>query len=100
MFCIRSKGSGKPFVQCFPCERQQALFEGHIRAFRFAKARTGSSGKKQHEKAPYTPGHFGVDNSETGHYTQNRDQPVATFCPEHESLRLGENIFTHAAGMA
>jgi len=35
MFCIRSKGSGKPFVQCFPCERQQALFEGHIRAFSF-----------------------------------------------------------------
>ena len=35
MFCMRSKGSGKPFVQCFPCERQQALFEGHIRAFRF-----------------------------------------------------------------
>jgi len=35
MFCIRSKGSGKPFVQCFPCERQQALFEGHIRAFDF-----------------------------------------------------------------
>ncbi len=35
MFCMRSKGSGKPFVQCFPCERQQALFEGHIRAFSF-----------------------------------------------------------------
>jgi len=35
MFCMRSKGSGKPFVQCFPCERQQALFEGHIRAFHF-----------------------------------------------------------------
>ena len=35
MFCMRSKGSGKPFVQCFPCERQQALFEGHIRAFGF-----------------------------------------------------------------
>ena len=35
MFCMRSKGSGKSFVQCFPCERQQALFEGHIRAFDF-----------------------------------------------------------------
>lgn len=35
MFCMRSKGSGKSFVQCFPCERQQALFEGHIRAFQF-----------------------------------------------------------------
>jgi transposase len=35
MFCMRAKGSGKPFVQCFPCERQQALFEGHIRAFEF-----------------------------------------------------------------
>lgn len=35
MFCMRSKGSGKHFVQCFPCERQQALFEGHIRAFEF-----------------------------------------------------------------
>ena len=35
MFCMRSKGSGKHFVQCFPCERQQALFEGHIQAFDF-----------------------------------------------------------------
>ncbi len=35
MFCMRSKGSGKAFVQCFPCERQQALFEGHILAFDF-----------------------------------------------------------------
>jgi len=35
MFCMRSKGSGKSFVQCFPCERQQALFEGHILAFDF-----------------------------------------------------------------
>jgi transposase len=34
-FCMRSKGSGKPFVQCFPCERQQAFFEGHIEAFGF-----------------------------------------------------------------
>ena len=35
LFCMRSKGSGKPFVRCFPCERQQAFFEGHIEAFRF-----------------------------------------------------------------
>jgi hypothetical protein len=35
MFCLRSKGSGKHLVQCFPCERQQAFFEGHIRAFSF-----------------------------------------------------------------
>jgi len=35
MFCMRSKGNGKHFVQCFPCERQQALFEAHIQAFDF-----------------------------------------------------------------
>jgi transposase len=35
LFCMRSKGSGKHFVQCFPCERQQAMFEGHIQAFNF-----------------------------------------------------------------
>ena len=35
MFSMRPKGSGKPFVRCFPCERQQALFEGHMRAFDF-----------------------------------------------------------------
>jgi transposase len=35
MFCMRSKGSGKHLVQCFPCERQQAMFEGHIRGFSF-----------------------------------------------------------------
>jgi transposase len=35
MFCMRSKGSGKPFVQCFPCERQQSFFEGHMRGFGF-----------------------------------------------------------------
>lgn len=35
MFCMRSKGSGKHFVQCYPCERQQALLEGHIQAFAF-----------------------------------------------------------------
>ncbi len=35
LFCMRSKGGGKPFVRCFPCERQQALFEGHMEAFAF-----------------------------------------------------------------
>jgi transposase len=35
MFCMRSKGSGKHLVQCFPGERQQALFEGHMRGFSF-----------------------------------------------------------------
>jgi len=35
LFCMRSKGSGKHFVQCYPCERQQALLEGHIQAFSF-----------------------------------------------------------------
>ena len=34
-FCIRSKYSGKHFVRCYPCERQQALFDGHIQAFAF-----------------------------------------------------------------
>jgi len=34
-FCMRSKFSGKHFVRCYPCERQQALFDGHIRAFSF-----------------------------------------------------------------
>ena len=35
LFCMRSKSSGKHFVRCFPCERQQALFEGHIQGFSF-----------------------------------------------------------------
>lgn len=34
-FCMRSKYSGKHFVRCYPCERQQALFDGHIQAFSF-----------------------------------------------------------------
>jgi len=32
---MRSKFSGKHFVRCYPCERQQALFDGHIRGFSF-----------------------------------------------------------------
>ncbi len=35
LFCMRSKYSGKPFVQVYPCERQQVLFDGHMRAFEF-----------------------------------------------------------------
>jgi len=34
-FCMRSKYSGRHFVRCYPCERQQALFDGHIRTFSF-----------------------------------------------------------------
>jgi transposase len=34
-FCMRSKFSGKHFVQCYPCERQQAFFDGHIKGFSF-----------------------------------------------------------------
>jgi len=35
LFCMRSKFSGKHFVRCYPCERQQALFDGHVRGFSF-----------------------------------------------------------------
>jgi transposase len=34
-FCMRSKYSGKHFVRLYPCERQQALFDAHIKAFEF-----------------------------------------------------------------
>ena len=34
-FCMRSKYSGKHFVICYPCERQQALFDAHIKAFAY-----------------------------------------------------------------
>lgn len=34
-FCMRSKYSGKHFVRYYPCERQAAFFDGHIRAFDF-----------------------------------------------------------------
>jgi transposase len=34
-FCMRSKYSGKHFVRCYPCERQQAFLDGHIHAFAF-----------------------------------------------------------------
>ncbi|MCP4138774.1 MAG: IS21 family transposase, partial [Chloroflexi bacterium] len=34
-FCMRSKYSGKHFVRCYPCERQEALFDAHIHAFEF-----------------------------------------------------------------
>lgn len=35
LFCMRSKFSGKHFVRCYPCERQQALFDGHMQGFSF-----------------------------------------------------------------
>ena len=34
-FCMRSKYSGKHFVRCYPCERQQVFFDAHIHAFSF-----------------------------------------------------------------
>lgn len=34
-FCMRSKYSGKHFVRFYPCERQQAFFDAHARAFLF-----------------------------------------------------------------
>ena len=34
-FCMRSKYSGKHFVRMYPCERQQAFFDAHTRAFAF-----------------------------------------------------------------
>lgn len=34
-FCMRSKYSAKHFVRFYPCERQQAFFDGHIKAFDF-----------------------------------------------------------------
>lgn len=35
LFCLRSKYSGKCFVRAYPVERQQALFDAHMRAFAF-----------------------------------------------------------------
>jgi hypothetical protein len=32
---MRSKYSGKHFVRCYPCERQQAFFDAHIHGFAF-----------------------------------------------------------------
>jgi transposase len=34
-FCMRSRYSGKHFVWCYPCERQVAFFDAHVRAFSF-----------------------------------------------------------------
>lgn len=34
-FCMRSRYSGKHFVRVYPCEKQQAFFDGHIHAFNF-----------------------------------------------------------------
>jgi len=34
-FCMRSGYSGRHFVRCYPCERQEMFFDGHIRGFEF-----------------------------------------------------------------
>jgi len=34
-FCIGSKYSGKHFVRLYPCERQQAFFDAHVKAFSY-----------------------------------------------------------------
>jgi transposase len=34
-FCMRSRYSGKHFVRCYPCERQQAFLDAHLHAFAF-----------------------------------------------------------------
>ncbi len=34
-FCMRSKYSGKHFVRCYLCERQQSFFDAHLHAFDF-----------------------------------------------------------------
>lgn len=34
-FCMRSRYSGKHFVRAYLCEKQQAFFDAHIRAFEF-----------------------------------------------------------------
>ena len=34
-FCMRSKYSGKSFVRAYPCEKQQAFLDAHVRAFNF-----------------------------------------------------------------
>lgn len=35
MFCLKLRSSGAIFVCCFPNQKQEALFEGHVRAFEF-----------------------------------------------------------------
>jgi transposase len=35
LFCMRSRYSGKHFVRAYPCERQQAFFDGHMQGFNF-----------------------------------------------------------------
>lgn len=34
-FCMRSKFSGDHFVRLYPCERQQAFFDAHVKAFEY-----------------------------------------------------------------
>jgi transposase len=40
-FCMRSKYSGKHFVRFYPCERQQAFFDAHMRGLGFRPAARG-----------------------------------------------------------
>jgi len=35
LFCMRSRYSGKDFIQAYPCERQEAFFDGHIQGFSY-----------------------------------------------------------------
>lgn len=35
LFVMRSRYSGKPFLQAYPWERQEMFFDGHIRAFHY-----------------------------------------------------------------
>jgi len=35
LFCMRPRFSGKDFVRAYPCERQEAFFDGHIHGFSY-----------------------------------------------------------------
>ena len=35
LFCMRSKGSGKPFLRPYPCERQPPLFDALTHSVNF-----------------------------------------------------------------
>jgi len=35
LFCMRSRYSAKDFVRGYPCERQEAFFDGHIQGFSY-----------------------------------------------------------------
>lgn len=67
-FCLRSKYSGMYYVRCYPCERQAAFFDGHIRAFDYfggvfpriiydnlsSAVQTVYCGKRREEQESYT----------------------------------------------